>query len=968
MRTIVDNTRLIEPVSEVGVSRITYKRALEALLPLFPNPTRLAQSDDYHMATEFALRNLANDSQVELVRKVFASRTKAVAYLSGLVEELSENAVTPQLLLNCAASFSYEAPILTAIAKILETAAFQLPKARSLRETISAPEAVSRLTALAKGSTAFAQTLHKFLGSIELHTHPFLETWERNLASLLTTHSKAKTHTITTPNPAQVAATMASRISFQQWNTIEGEVASALQWVANQVAGRKPSPVVLPEIAVLGKREFISQVASELSRLAHNIPYVLAGGRSVLETTDGARIRVLLDCLEEALPTDDTCTLLASFRAGDSTKHGRGWWIDRANEACLIDAETPSPTSIKEWSRLLSHADKTEPFDAGIKSLIAAATAVLENRSMAELVAHIQTILTDYSDHQIPPTGVFESFLDRAKAIAKSPIAASLSGLDAIETLQHLLENLSVGDGRARGAYVYLGSVPSVLGCRFTAVFLGHNKEGVFPSGIHEDPLLPDHIRSALALPLCTQRPAFELAALGSVLENLTSEAVVSWSTQDASASERDHSSLVIDLFAAANHCHKDIGKHLDKASTDNAKAVLKDRTIRPFLTADVIAATIASGKTNSGFTVPTVWPAPIASGPAFSLAQANQLRNDLANTTGIAFCDGVLGKNARADLPVHGLSTANPISATVLRDILSCPWNYMLQRLLQWKESPSLHDAEISALEAGNIIHACAQKLYESTTPKQLFALSAKDREGHKERIVDAVLANHTDTTLRYLKHDDQKQAFRKRLLRALDAIIEFDKGTALTNSPASEVEVKDTVAYKPGASLSMCGQIDRITKKNDGKWSIVDFKSGKNRNGEELNPAYDIQLVAYALLAASNFATGAPPAPLKTKDIEGLGFVYPEDRANRKRWFEGREAANLITQGREWFAIAASILDDKLFIRTTERENCKNCGFKGICEQQVFETARQKTETSRSTKVKAIRSMWPTDQEPTP
>ncbi len=967
MHTIITNTHFTEPTSEFAVQRLRFAQCVEALLPILPLPSRLACREDYLLATDFALHNLKDNNDVAVVLNTFASHAKASQYLSDTVEELAERSVTASALRSTAAKFPYEKSILLALALILEQTMLKIAEASGNRQTLTAPQAVIALENEAtKTAPQFAANLKAFLGTIEIHQHEFLEPWEQAFSALLASHGGATQVCINTPSPNIEAVKLGSRLKFEKWNAIEGELASCIQWIANQAHLAHSKQIAVPQIAVLGKREFVTLAANEFSRVAPHIPYVLACGRPATDFAEGSRILLLLECIATALPMEKTCSLLAFIADPSETKHSRGWWIEQANSCYILDPETPTQATISDWFRLSTKNNHAQTFKDAIETLVNTATAALENEPLPTIVDHIANLLEKHFAKLNPPKGIFESFIARARALARSPMASGVRGPDAIETLQHIVQNFTVSDGKLRGAFVYFGTVTGALGCAFDSIFVGNVKEGVFPSSVREDPLLPDHVRQTLQLLQSRNRTFREKHSLGAVLSRLRDSATIAWSYQDAGAHEREHSGLVIDLFSAARSITVDIESHLDTEASASAASILQDRLQNPINPGDVVTNAILQGKKSNTITLPQQWPAGIQSGPAFTMGEASSMCANLKNDAKLSVADGALATQAASNLMLHGQSPEKPISPTVLSEILSCPLRYMLKQLLKWDDAPCAHEAKLEAPEIGILIHECAQKIYENTTPSAFFALSTSDQKKLISTLVDAVIKGYANDLMRYIRHGSEQQTLRARLVSAVTAIVEFDKTMQLSTSPQTEIAVCGEVSYKTHKSIHIRGRVDRILVDASGTWSVVDFKSGRNRQTVPLQPFYDIQLVAYTLLAALPVAQGGYGFDIQK--LNAVGFVYPEDHGKPERWFVGADKDNLIAEGKKWLETASTIVQNKQFLRTTDRENCKYCSFIETCTDEMFLNSLRKIMNTQSAQVKSIASLWSAAQGATP
>ncbi len=141
-------------------------------------------------------------------------------------------------------------------------------------------------------------------------------------------------------------------------------------------------------------------------------------------------------------------------------------------------------------------------------------------------------------------------------------------------------------------------------------------------------------------------------------------------------------------------------------------------------------------------------------------------------------------------------------------------------------------------------------------------------------------------------------------------------------------------------GHSLFLNGRIDRIDVEG-GTTVVTDFKTGKPspRVGDEENPdpVLDLQIAAYALVTRSLAAEWKVP-----KKVSGT-YVYVGRSAVTERDFRQDFDGNLEPKVWQWMAIAAGLLSQRVFPRTTDPEDCKYCRFKPICGDAVYERAAE-------------------------
>ena len=141
-------------------------------------------------------------------------------------------------------------------------------------------------------------------------------------------------------------------------------------------------------------------------------------------------------------------------------------------------------------------------------------------------------------------------------------------------------------------------------------------------------------------------------------------------------------------------------------------------------------------------------------------------------------------------------------------------------------------------------------------------------------------------------------------------------------------------------GHSLFLRGRIDRIDVEG-GTTIVTDFKTGKPspRVGDDQNPdaLLDLQIAAYALVTRSLAAEWKVP-----KRVSGT-YVYVGRSAVTERDFRPDFDKNLEPKAWQWLAIAAGLLSQRDFPRTSDHEDCKYCRFRPVCGDDIHERAAE-------------------------
>ena len=140
-------------------------------------------------------------------------------------------------------------------------------------------------------------------------------------------------------------------------------------------------------------------------------------------------------------------------------------------------------------------------------------------------------------------------------------------------------------------------------------------------------------------------------------------------------------------------------------------------------------------------------------------------------------------------------------------------------------------------------------------------------------------------------------------------------------------------------GRSLFLRGQIDRLDVA--GPLTLVrDLKTGRARprlgKAAVPEPVLDVQVAVYGLVTRLLARGWGLPERV------GTAYAYigrgVEERAWRDDFHETLEPA-----ARDWLALAADLLSQRVFPRTPRESDCTHCAFQPVCGDDAYERAAQ-------------------------
>ena len=302
---------------------------------------------------------------------------------------------------------------------------------------------------------------------------------------------------------------------------------------------------------------------------------------------------------------------------------------------------------------------------------------------------------------------------------------------------------------------------------------------------------------------------------------------------------------------------------------------------------------------------------------------------------------DGLLGPLV-SDLPVPGLSADRPISPKAIEKLLRCPHAFLLGQLLGFDEPAALPpQREIGQPAYGDLFHAVAAEFYAGHGAS--FCVRER-RLADWLAVADPIIDRAFDEFVKAypLVGDAVRSQQRERLRRDVRKLLAYDWNAdehtrfVAVERPFGEPAPVELPAG--GRSLYLRGRIDRIDV--SGQRSLVrDLKTGRAypRIGKEADPhpTLDTQIAVYGLVVRLLAEEWEIPKRIAAA-YAYFGRSGGVERSFREDFQEALEPA-----ARTWLDLAVRLLEDRLFPRTPNPDDCKYCEFRPVCGSGVYERA---------------------------
>jgi RecB family exonuclease len=776
-------------------------------------------------------------------------------------------------------------------------------------------------------------------------------------------------------------------VSLEEHGGLDDEIEATADWVARQVI----DGIALEDIAVLAPAldPFAGLIAERLARLpwpGGATPVYVAGGWPLTSTASGARALAAVRALRAHLGGVALAALLPALRTmpptdatGAESHHlSHGAATDLVWSLGTPGGNPAHPEGALDWATRAAHREPTlaaqleraqnagddDPEQAGLarrardierllndlravrpalEALVEVARLAVGGATLAALWPAFAAFLERWLLQPGDGPRVQVLLDERLAAAARDPTCGALVGDDALRIIEETILTLRLATGRFGEPAVYVCTVQDAVGLRFKAVRVVGLAEGYLPDPPREDPVLPDTLRAALAAggarPVApttiADRALVGLHALDAVVRDAEARVALSAPRLDLERSQREPSSVLLEAAAALGRPNAVSGQ--PGAVIPDTQALRRDA----FLPARTAALTFRrqlplgeaawqDGVAAGLLSIPDRW----RTVPAIDLVRIERL----IDAPEAGAMDGFL--TSCGDVPVPGLTAEWPLSPSTLGTLLSCPHQFLLQRVLGLDEPagpPPLR--EIGQPAYGALVHRVAEAFFRSHGAA--FAghggtLDAWLELGGQfaERVLDEFLEEYP------LVGAAVRGAQRQRLR---DDIVDLVRHEWEAGASRRFVDVErpfGPVALPAGArELHVRGRIDRIDVEG-GHTLVRDIKTGRAhpRRGNEVepHPVLDAQIAIYGLVARLLAAKwGTPPR---------VRVAYTHiNRGVAERAFRDDFEKVLAPAARGWLDVAARLLEARAFPRTPSADDCRFCAFRPVCGDGVYERALQ-------------------------
>jgi hypothetical protein len=635
------------------------------------------------------------------------------------------------------------------------------------------------------------------------------------------------------------------------------------------------------------------------------------GVKAAAERTVPRAFAELLELLDTgALDRSALFRVLSSapFRRGDGRRVPTSRWERLSRRAGVTTSDTWAPrltliataarnrgedVEEEEWQRehALREADDADELLAFVQSLESQATTAADLTAWPELSVWAVNLLKCLFGDETTRMAIPDD--DRRAADTLERVLRSLTGLASVEdaaSLTSLREVLALelADDITRvgrfGTGVLVAPLSTAVGLDLDVVFVVGLAEGVTPTAVSDDPLLPDDARELVAPALPAIRDRLDrqhrlfLAALSSAPERILSFPRGDLRSSGGRIPSRWLLPTLRTLSGDATLAAAEWDKHHqgDWLIGSPSYAATVTSTPEPATEQEWRQRALDAGMRSQ------------VEADDVALARASALRAARASTAFTRFDGNLAGHtDSLPDLT----DPARQHSSTSLEQWVGCPHAYFVQRLLRVRpvEEPEL-ELSITPLERGNLMHEALDTFFHWVQGHGDVPASSM-RWSHEQRAeLQAIGAKVADEfeARGVTGHPTLWARDRELILKDLDLLLTEDEHVRAEGGRQQvHAELRFggddpvVVTLPDGRTMALAGSVDRIDRTADGL-VVVDYKSGSNRKFEGISAAdpdgkgTKLQLPVYGYAARQQ--QGTPTAPVRAE----YWFIGPKDRGD--------------------------------------------------------------------------------------
>lgn len=336
---------------------------------------------------------------------------------------------------------------------------------------------------------------------------------------------------------------------------------------------------------------------------------------------------------------------------------------------------------------------------------------------------------------------------------------------------------------------------------------------------------------------------------------------------------------------------------------------------------------------------------------------------------------DGILKDDETIVTSLHERFGSGAVySASSLERYASCPFAFFAKNVLSLEPLPEI-DLDLTNLERGNLIHRIAYRFFrerrDRTIREENLQAAIREIRSICSQELDLYARNNPLWIVereKLLGSDEIGVGILEEFLRYemklntspfVPAHFEYSFGLPITDDgdPAS---MRDPIMIPldDESAIRLSGRIDRIDRTEDGRFCVIDYKTGTSPGYRDITKGRALQLPLYiraAELGMGLIGAGGAYYTVKKGEVRCQAVIRDAAVENLFKVFSrstgggDRPLTEVISESLGWVRGYLDGIRDGQFQTVTDEKNCSEyCNYKTVCRfnrQRLFEEGTEST-----------------------
>jgi ATP-dependent helicase/DNAse subunit B len=495
---------------------------------------------------------------------------------------------------------------------------------------------------------------------------------------------------------------------------------------------------------------------------------------------------------------------------------------------------------------------------------------------------------------------------------------------DVFEKLKDLLLSIRVNQSRPKPGYLHITSYKKAVYHSAPNVFFLGLDNRKFPGNSGEDPLLLDTERIALGnkMPLLREMSQENTYTLLQALAHSTGKVTVSYC--DFSINDN----RVINPAHVILQCYR--------MMTGNKDAEFNDLILQ---TSDLVSSEIFEDKDYWTKKLIHHNPSQLNEGILNHFLNVKQgLSAESARfSESYSEYDGLIQMDSSHDPRINQEKT---MSAGKLETLARCPYSYFLKEVLRVRPIEEVsYDANkwLDPATRGSLLHSIFETFYKEVTQQKVKPTYAI----HSDKIMEiAVILIEKEKEVLPPPNERVYQREMNDILACCDIFLKEEEIHGEHYNPLHFEysfgigDSEPAIIKLPSGDVKITGIIDRVDQSHDGRYHIIDYKTGSTY-GYEKNKTFkggrQLQHMIYALAIEQHLNLGEGA-------VEESSYYFPTMKGMAQR-FTRKQDITLRTNGLDILQKLIDVIKHGHFEMTEDENDCKFCEFKLVCRRHFYD-----------------------------